>query len=387
MKGQTKPDEFIWIFFAGMLAIVIMLFFWGTPNVELNQTENTSSKIGEVFTIGSFDEEVPRVIRIGDFYVSNTAGSQILETKKYFDVSKSLFDNKKYSFSVELSENMENVVDGWINIYVLEGGAGRLVIKINNNVVFNQVANPGKIMVPVSKNYLTNYNIIEVSSGMPGLMFWSTSTYKIEKIQFGINIYGSLTKKYDFNLYGSELKTFTKGEIKFNLEERNGPGDLIIKINGRKTFKGIPSGNFNHEFEVFDVGLVNGVNSIEFSTERDTSYKLDDVEIVITHKEKSVKSRTFSFFVSDSDMDKLQKGKKGRISFVILDSDYNSNLYLKIKDSEGNEHNLDYVSSYSIGKNINVYFGPNDVKVGTNYLQFSVVGEGRFTLSNLEIII
>ncbi|MEM5799662.1 MAG: hypothetical protein QXZ43_03280 [Candidatus Aenigmatarchaeota archaeon] len=387
MNGQAKPDEFVWVFFAGMLAIVIMLFFWGTPTIEENQTENITTQAREPFTIGTFDQEVPRVIRIGDFSVSHKAGSETLETRKYVDVSKGVFEDKKFSFSTEISEDITNIIDGWINLYVLEGGQGKLVIKVNNNVVYSEKTNPGKIVIPVEKRYLRQYNVIEISSGMPGIIFWASSIYRIEKVEFGVNIYGSLSKRHEFTLYGNELKTFTKGEIKFNVDEREGIGNLIIKINERDAFRGIPSGNFNQEFYAFDVGLINGVNSIEFSTDKDTTYKLDDVQIIINHIEKSSKSRVFSFYISESDINKIEKGRKGKISFIILDSDFNGNLILRIKDSEGNSHQLDYISSYSIGKKIDLYFGSNDVKVGTNYIEFTVLGNGKFTLGDLEVIV
>ena len=387
MKGQAKPDEFIWVFFAGMLAIVIMLFFWGTPSVEENATENISAQTRDVFTIGTYESVVPRIIRIGDFSVSHTAGSQTLETRKYVEVKKGLFDDKKFSFSAEIGEDFSNVIDGWINLYVLEGGEGRLIVKVNGNVIYNEKTSPGKVVINVDKNTLKKYNVIEISSGMPGLQFWSTSIYNIEKAEFGVNVYGNLVKQYDFNLYSSELKDFAGGQVKFNVEEREGSGDLMIKINQRTLFKGIPSGSFTQDFEIFDVGLVKGVNSIEFSTEKDTTYKLDDVQILINHKEKSSKSRSFSFRITDDDMRKLEGGKKGRINFNLVDTDFSGNLGIKIIDSEGKDHNLDYVQAYSIGRTLSVYFGPSDVKVGTNYVQFYVIGSGKFTLGDLQVVV
>jgi len=387
MKGQAKPDEFIWVFFAGMLTIVIMLFFWGTPSVQENATENVSTITREIFTLGTYETLVPRIIRIGDFSVSYTAGSQTLETKKYIEVKKGLFDDKKFSFSAEFGENLDNVIGGWINLYVLSGGEGRLIVKVNEKVVYNEKTSAGKIVINVDKNILEKYNVIEISSGLPGLQFWTTSIYNIEKVEFGVDIYGALIKQYNFNLYSSELKNFAGGQVKFNLEEREGSGNLIVRINGRDLFMGIPSGSFTQDFDAFDVGLVNGVNTIEFLTEKDTTYKLDDVQIIINHKELASKTRTFSFKITDSDFKKLENGKKGRISFVLLDSDFNGNLAIKTIDAEGNEHQLDYIQSYAVGKTSTVYFGPNDVKVGTNYAQFSVVGNGMFTLGNLEVIV
>jgi len=387
IKGEAKIDEFLWVFFAGMLAIVIMLFFWGTPTPEDNKTVENITQARDIFTIGTYEEVVPRIIRIGDFSVSHTAGSQTLETRKYIEVKKGLFDDKRFSFSAEIGEDFDNIIDGWVNLYVLNGGQGKLIVKVNGKVVYSERTSPGKVIARVDKNLLKSYNVIEIGAGMPGLQFWSTTVYQIEKVEFGVNIYGNLKKYYEFILYGSELKNFAGGKVKFNVEEREGSGNLIIQINGKDLFRGIPSGSFEHEFEVFDVGLVNGVNSIEFSTERDTSYKLDDVQIVISHKETASKSRMFSFKITEEEMGRLERGKKGRISFVLLDSDFNGNLAVKIIDAEGKEHQLDYIQSYAIGKTLSVYFGPNDVKVGTNYVQFSVIGRGKFTLSNLEVVI
>jgi hypothetical protein len=364
-----------------------MLFFWGTPSVEENATENISAQARDVFTIGTYENVVPRIIRIGDFAVSHTAGSQTLETRKYVEVKKGLFDDKKFSFSAEIGEDFDNVIDGWVNLYVLEGGEGRLIVKVNGNVVYSEKTSPGKVVISVDKNILKKYNVIEISSGMPGLQFWTTSVYNIEKVEFGVNVYGNLVKQYYFTLYPSELKNFAGGQVKFNLEESDGSGNLIIKINGNDLFRGIPSGSFTQDFEAFDVGLVNGVNKIEFLTERDTTYKLDDVQVIINHRELASKTRAFSFKITDSDFKRLESGRKGRISFVLLDSDFNGNLAIKTIDAEGNEHQLDYIQSYAVGKTLSVYFGPNDVKVGTNYVQFSVVGNGVFTLSNLEVII
>ncbi|MBU5689677.1 MAG: hypothetical protein QXM68_00855 [Candidatus Aenigmatarchaeota archaeon] len=386
-KAQAKPDEFIWVLFAGILAIIMMVFFWGMPNSnQENQTSNATASLPEgAFTIGTYKEDVPRVIRIGDFGISHSAGSSVIASKKYIEVSKGIFEDKRFSFSGEIGENLNDIIDGWIVVDVLDTSSGNLIIKFNNEVVYREKSSPGRIYVNVDKNLIKNFNVIEISSGMPGLQFWSTSVYRIEKAEFGINVYGNVKKTYDFELYASELKNFAKGSVKFNVDEREGNGNLIIKINGKNFFNGIPSGSFSHDFEIFDVGLVNGINTIEFSTERDTSYKLDDVEILIAHKENLGKQRTFSFKITETDLARLQRGVKGKISFTILDSDYGANLAIKITDSSGMDHQLDYIQSYSIGKKVTVNFGPNDVKVGTNYVTFSVSGEGKFTLSNVDI--
>ncbi len=386
MKGQTKPDEFVWIFLAGVLAIIALIFAWGVPSPAENTTENITDLRG-VFVIGTEIEEVPRIIRIGDFTTSYTVGSETISTSKYVEVRRGIFEDKPFSMSGRIN-SVDIVTDGWIVIDILQSNsAGNLIVKVNNKQVYNQKTNPGRINIPVEKELLSNYNVIEINAGFPGLQFWSTTVYRIEKIEFGINIYGNVKKTYEFELFSSELKSFEEGEIFFNVEERKGSGNLIIKINGKNVFNGIPSGTFSKSFEAFDVGLFSGINTIEFMTEKDTSYKLDDVELIIKHKEKGEKSRSFAFTISDSDMQKLRRGVKGKISFLILDSDLIGSLLIKITDAGGTEHQLDIVQSYAVGKKITVNFDQNDVDVGKNIVTFSVVGEGKFTLSNLEIVV
>lgn len=385
-KGQSKPDEFIWIFFAGLLAIIALLFAWGVPSSTENVTENVTDLRG-AFIVGTEVEDVPRIIRIGDFSISYTVGSETLSTSKYIEVSRGLFEDKSFSTSGRI-DNLDAVTGGWIVIDVLQSNsAGNLIVKVNNEVVYNQKTNPGRINIPVNKGILNNYNVIEISSGFPGLQFWAKTVYRIEKMEFGVNIYGNVKKTYEFELFSTELKSFTDGEISFNVDEREGTGNLIIKINGRTVFRGIPSGSFSKNFEIFDVGLVSGINTIEFLTEQDTSYKLDDVELTIRHKEKGEKSRSFAFTITNDDMQRLKRGIKGKISFLILDSDLVGTLVVKTTDTSGVEHQLDIIQSYSIGKRITVNFDQNDVGVGKNIVTFSVIGDGKFTLSNLEIVV
>lgn len=385
-KGQTKPDEFIWILLAGMLAIVVLLFAWGVPSPSENVTENIS-KIRGAFIVGTEFEDVARIIRIGDFGISNTIGSETLTTNRYIEVSRGIFENKYFSTSGKIN-NLDVVTDGWIVIDLLQSNSiGNLIVKINNQVIYNQKTNPGEIHIPVEKSLLKNYNVIEISSGLPGVQFWATSVYRIEKIEFGINIYGNVKKEYNFELFTNELKSFSEGEISFNVDDREGSGNLIIKINGNTVFNGIPSGSFVKSFDIFNTGLISGINTIEFQTEKDTSYKLDDVEIIIKHKEKGEKSRSFIFTIKNDDMEKLERGVKGKINFMILNSDFLGTLMIEITDTAGEKHQLDIIQSYSIGKMITVNFDKNDVDLGKNIVTFRVIGDGKFTISNLEIIV
>lgn len=384
MKAQA--DEFVWILLAGMIAIIVMLFAWGTPPKEGNITNIT--EIREAFVVGSFPQDIPRNIRIGDFDISFAVGSTTISEKRNIQVKKGIFDSKDFSMSGRIEQDMGLVTSGFLIIEVLETNSlGNLVVKVNDEIVFNQKVNPGEVNIPIDKNILRSYNVIEISTTGPGWKVWSTSYYKLERIVFGINFFGNVEKIYNFQLYEHELTNFKNGEVVFRVDERDGVGDLTIRINGKIMFKGIPSSIFRESFNIFDVGLVKGINEIRFSTEKGTSYKIDDAEVIITHEEIGTKSKSFSFSVSDSDYDRLKRGYNGKIKFIIIDSNFLGNLIVTIKDADGVEHPAEIIQSYSIGEEKTITFSKNDVKPGVNIVTFEASGSGSFTISNLGITI
>jgi hypothetical protein len=388
MKAQAKIDEFIWVFLVGAIAIVVMLFAWGTPPEENGGNVTNITEYSNVFTVGLLPQDVPRNIRIGDFDVSFAIGSTTLSEKRNVEIKRSVFENKDFTMSGRIEQDMSLITSGFLIIDVLDTNSlGNLIVKVNDEVVFNQKVNPGEVNIPIDKNVLKSYNVIEVSTSGLGLQVWSTGYYKLERILFGINFFGNVEKVYDFQLYEEELKNFKSGEVAFTIDNRDGSGDLTVRMNGKILFRGVPSRIFRQSFDLFDVGLVKGINDIRFSTETGTSYKIDDAEVIITHEEVGSKSRSFSFSVSDSDYDKLKKGNDGRINFIILDSNYLGNLMVTIKDANGNENPADVIQSYSIGDEITIAFDKNDVKPGTNVVIFDVSGSGSFILSNLDIMV
>lgn len=383
MKRQKGAiDEFAFVLVAGLIMIVVMLLIWSVPS-EVG--ENITENVTEIFVIGAQFQDVPRHIRIGDFSVSYQVGSEALSERRNIEIRKGVWEDKHENMGGEISKDMDLVTGGFILIQVLDTNSeGNLVIKINEQIVFDQKTTPGKIEIPVEKSFLVNYNIIEMSTTGPGWKFWTSSYYIIDKIEFSVNFFGNLERQEAFTVYENELENFKSGLVSFYVDGVEGGGDLIIEINGYQIFKGRPTTSFSKSFGLFDVGLVKGVNTITFSTEQGTSYDIDDVNIVITHEEMGQKTRTKSFYVSSSDYKRL-KTRDGEIKFYILDSNYLGSLSITITDSRGKKNPIRTISSYSVGDLRTVYFDSDDVEVGTNKATFEASGEGSFVLGNLKI--
>ncbi len=381
MIGRKGMDEFVYVLMAGMLFIMVMLLWVGmSPEGEDNITDVT--QITGAFSIGSYPKDIPRYIRIGDFTVSYAVGSEVIKTGRNVEVKKGLTQNKPYTMSGEIEQNTDLVTSGFVVISVLNTNSqGNLIVKINDEKVFDQVVRPGKIEIPLDKNVLKDYNVVEISCSHPSWKFWSSTVYSIDKVEMGINFYGNLQKSESFLVYEDELKDFKSAEVSFRMDDFKGEGDIIISINDVMIFKGEPSLRFNQMFDALDVRLGPGINTISFSAESGASYDIEDAEIIIIHEEPGRKTRSFDFDVSSSQYDNLE----GEIEFYIGDSNHLGSLLITITDAGGNRHPTETIQSYSVGETITVEFDETYVDIGTNTVTFEASGDGSFVLSNVEI--
>ncbi len=372
-------DEFIWVLLTGLIFIGVLLIIWGIPEQEgVNVTQGVTN-ITNPFSIGLFPKDVARQISFGDFKVSYAVSSDVLETKRDVEVN----NRKSLSMSGEIGLDLSMVTGGFLTIYVKETNQeGNLVVKVNGNQVFNQKITVGKIEVPIDKEFLKDYNIIEISCSHPFWKFWSSTIYKLEKVEFGANFYGNLEKTEMFQVYPEELRNFRSGEVSFKLKNPSGEGDLMISINNHRIYKGQPSLSFYQSFDQYQVGLTTGVNSISFTAESGASYDIEGAVLTIIRQESASKSRSFDFRVDNSWNDNLE----GSISFYISDVpiDYKGNLLVTITDAAGNKHPTEAIQSYSIGQTKTISFDKDYVDYGTNTVTFEAT-DGSFVISNVEI--
>jgi len=219
-----------------------------------------------------------------DITVSFAAGEEILKTERNILVRRGINENKYFKMSARISQDLEFVTGGTISIDILDTNhEGNLIVKVNNEVVYDRSAPSGRIKIPVKKSLLSSYNTVEVSSGSTW-KFWTSSFYRMDKIEFSVNLYGGKEHVEYFSVSDDALRNFKSAKLQFEIEDYTGDGNLIIKINDRVIFDGQPHRIFTQDFDAFDVGLVKDRNTLAFSTESGTSYRLNDVKIIITHE-------------------------------------------------------------------------------------------------------
>jgi hypothetical protein len=229
--------------------------------------------------------EVSNTHYFGDFTVTYASGSETIKSVSNVEVRKSMNEDKKVSFSGRIEKDMSIVTDGFITIDVLyTNNEGNLIVKLNNREIFNQKVSVGETKIPIDKDLLIDYNVIEVSTSKPSWKFWSSSVYTIDKIDFVVNTFGNVEKKETFEVASEEISNFKEGRVEFNVESYEGNGNLMVKINDYKVYEGTRQGDVAVAFKLQDFGLTRVQNTISFSTETGTTYNIKNAKVVIITK-------------------------------------------------------------------------------------------------------
>ncbi len=225
-------------------------------------------------------EEVSRTVYIGDFTVSYAQGTETVKTEEDIEIK----DSEK-TISASIIRDMDFVTEGSLILDIFyTNNEGNLVVKFNNEVVYENSHMPGEIVIPLTKNLLDSYNVIEISTSKPWWKFWASSVYKIEKIELKIDYFGDIGKKETFEVYPDELSNFKEGMVLFYVNSYDGPGHLKVEINGYSLYEGSRRGSFELSFNFAEVGLTRGTNTISFSTEQDTSFEIENARIIIVQE-------------------------------------------------------------------------------------------------------
>jgi len=227
-------------------------------------------------------KEISRTEYIGDFDVTFAEGKEIVKSERNIEVR----GGGKTTLTAYITRNLDTITDSTIIIDVAySNNEGNLVVKLNNKIIYDQKILPGEIIIPVDKEILSSYNVIEISTSTSGWKFWTTSIYNIDKFEFTVDYFGEMGKIEPFNVYREELMGFKEGRLEFNIKNYEGDGKLTVRINDYIIFDGRRRGYVLLTFNYVDVGLIKGSNTISFDTEAGSSYSIENAKIILVHEE------------------------------------------------------------------------------------------------------
>jgi hypothetical protein len=282
MKGQVplKIDEFAFVLLAGLFLMIILMLTWAAQPAQ--NITNVSNVTGIIVTA----EEVSRFVSLGDFSISYILGSATLAEKNNVEAIKGYTVYYPVNLVAVVPEDRLSITtSGSIEIIVEDtNSAGNLIVEFNGEEVFNKKIYPQQISLPVEKEKIKSSNTITIKAGSPGWKFWMNTVYKIKSIKFKINFHGTFFKNFQFVLEPEEVSKFKFGRVSFRVKNFTLPlNDMIIRINERIFFRGLPTTYFSKDFGS-EIYLAPGINNITFSVEKDAFYELADTTLIIVRK-------------------------------------------------------------------------------------------------------
>jgi len=278
---DAKIDEFAFVLLAGLVLIIIMMVAFTSPTPGAT-TENETTTPFNITGTG----DVARFISLGDFKVTYDLGQDNIVEKNNVEVSKSLSSEKHVNLvGIVSNDKLVITTSGFIEIIVDDAsGDGNLIVLLNDKEVFNNKVGPGRVSIPLKRDQINDTNVVTIKCSGSAWKLWENTVYSISSTKMGINFQGINFKTFSFVMSSDDVLKFRFGRITFNPKSLStAKNDLVVKINDKTIFRGVPSSPFTQDFGS-DVYLSTDANNITFSTERATSYELNDVTLILVRR-------------------------------------------------------------------------------------------------------
>ena len=236
-------------------------------------------------------EQTERVAKkqtfLGDFTVSYSKGSEILDSKKG-TVTKSYFDESSLILTGSITgERLQIITDAYIQLEIEQtNNAGNLIVLVNGEQIFESSAS-GTITIPVDKELLKTSNIVEIKAGTPGWKFWTSTVYKLS-VSFGINYESTAPKTFSFDLTAEQVENFKSLDLSYRVSDYKLPlPELMIKINNQLVLWERPPlllADYSFTKDLFgnDIQL-SETNTISFSFDREAYYSIADAILTVNY--------------------------------------------------------------------------------------------------------
>lgn len=246
--------------------------------------------------------------------------AKVLAEKNVAYAKKGVFSEETDQLSFEIADlkNTENVL---LNLNVV-GGSGNLIIKLNEEDIFDAEVKAGSLTVPVPKNQLKDKNVLLFMVSSPGVAFWATNDVSLEKIKIVADV-TNLNAQYSKNMFivsETEKKNMEKAILEFqpgcNIDA---VGKLAVTLNGENVYSAVPDCELGMtSIEISPEKINQGENQIIFYTEKG-SYLLS--HIVVESQLKEVEFPAYYFELSYEEYKDVQdETKRVRLTIEFVDA-------------------------------------------------------------------
>ncbi len=343
------------------------------PVLEENKSETKTFEVG-------INEEIKHILIANDVVVSFTAGKKTLLSEKNITVKNGFGERKIYekTFSLKWPETVEraelDIEVHATNLY------GALLVLLNDEVIYENATKPGRITVKLNVSKLKENNKLTIFATSSGWRLWAPTTYILS---FNLSAYFFNLKKKELSfLIGKEAKTLKLLRFVWIVEKREGNGNLIARFNGKEIYRGkekAPMIDLDpKEYEVKE-----GENTLELYTERDTLFRIKNLEAILFYQIRETPS--FTFNITEEDYSRLSS-ENATFSFTLakIYGDVLS-IALKVTDSKGNEHRILLQGIIREGDSYEVKLTKKDFYIGENKIEFEISGDGWIKVVDAEL--
>ena len=238
-----------------------------------------------------------------------------------------VFGEQRDTLSFTLSDPAN--YDDLLLSFTAKGYKGRLVIKLNEQVVFNDyLSQPTINPIKLPENVLKNDNVIEFRVSSPGWKFWRTNKYSLEnvKVTGQYQDVSALKASTSFVSLDEDLRNTNSVVLKYVAECKQGQvGRLDVVLNDNLIKTGVPLCGDLQAVEFDKAKLNSGENTLVFSSNKG-SFVVDNVEVI-----QFLKEPTYQTYYFEMDEEEV---------LDLLEFDNLAlNMYLQFADDEF--HNLD----------------------------------------------
>jgi hypothetical protein len=191
------------------------------------------------------------------------------------EVSNGLFGNTNQKTEFEVP-NYNDASEGVIKLKTWNSNYyGSFIIRINGNEVYSGVPEIGERTIVFDGNVFKSSNVIEAEAESSGWKIWSPTVY-IFDADLTVNYIGKKTQSLSFDLSNKEITNINRARL-LVFGTREGPGNLLVKMNGREIYSG-----FTTVYTDFAIDTLKaGNNTLDLSTEKNTRYNLTSVQVVL----------------------------------------------------------------------------------------------------------
>ncbi|MFB6175393.1 MAG: hypothetical protein ABEJ87_05500 [Candidatus Nanohalobium sp.] len=362
------------------LAVFGLMFLAGQSNftpqqpVQGNRVVLAEKNVG---TVGGARTDI-RNISFRSFTVGETRGDIQAYTEDQEQISSSLFSGD----SIDVKYNATQPEGGQVSFEVLgRTGKGKIWVNVNGKDVFKAATVTGatpKINFS-GKNLHPGMNDIRIGTTSGG--WFSSASYTLEEVEVTVNDRKFHDYQTSFKLYNHELNNYAGSNLTFTIpmDASRPDAPLKIDVNGHQVF----SDKLVRSTQEIKVGkreadLTPGYNTIDFDTNGDSMYHVQDPEIVMQYLGTTRPGTLRLDFKATPGQ--LAYAKDGATK-EIISFDYQNNL--------PSDHPLD-ISLNGNKYRVSPLNGKNTVDIKASDLKedntLTINSDGSFNMQNLQVV-